>query len=140
MAWGLLSTALLLGIYFVVVGLISGAAFAFSQLNQYWYFIVSLALGFGIQISLYNYLRQSVRNHNLSASGKTVAITGTTSTLSMISCCTHYLANIIPILGVAGALSVVTQYQKQFFWVGLIFNFLGILYISNRIVKFKKQT
>ncbi|MEK7161536.1 MAG: hypothetical protein AAB729_02495 [Patescibacteria group bacterium] len=71
--------------------------------------------------------------------GKTLAVTGTTSTLSMISCCAHYLANIIPILGVAGALSVVAQYQVQFFWVGLLFNLFGIIYIARKVINFHQQ-
>lgn len=72
-------------------------------------------------------------------SGRTVAVTGTTSTLAMISCCAHYLANIVPILGIAGALSVVAAYQVQIFWIGLAFNIFGIVFISNKIIKFKKH-
>ena len=69
-------------------------------------------------------------------SDKTVAVTGATSSLAMISCCAHYLANIIPILGIAGTLSVIAQYQIEIFWIGLIFNIFGILFISNKIIKF----
>lgn len=137
--WGLVSAAILLSVYFTVVSLISGFNFAMSQFAQYWYFIGSLAIGFGIQISLYSYLRQIIKNHKMLSSGKTVVITGTTSTLSMISCCAHYLVNIIPILGIAGALSIIAEYQKQLFWVGLAFNLFGIVYISRRIIKLKKQ-
>ncbi len=137
--WGLISTAALLAVYFIVVSLISNTDFAISQLSQYWYFIISLALGFGIQVSLYTYLKQSIKNESVSSSGKTVVVTGTTSTLSMISCCTHYLVNILPILGITGIISVVAQYQKELFGAGLLFNLLGILYIANQIIKFRKQ-
>ena len=138
--WGIAAAVFLLAIYFTVVSLVSGFNFARDQFSQFWYFVVSLAAGFGIQIGLYSYLRQSIRHHNMAGAGKAVAVTGTTSTLAMISCCAHYLANIVPILGIAGALSIVAQYQVQLFWVGLTFNLAGILYISNKIIKFHKAS
>jgi len=67
---------------------------------------------------------------------KTVAATGTTSALAMISCCAHYLANIVPILGIAGVLSIVAQYQIKIFWIGLFSNILGIVFITDKIIKF----
>lgn len=129
----------LLLFYFVIVSAISGFKFALSQFESYWYFLVSLALGFGIQIGLYSYLKQLVKNSSMTMSGKTVAVTGTTSTLAMISCCAHYLANIVPILGITGALSIIAQYQVKIFWIGLAFNIFGILFISNKVIKFKKH-
>ena len=135
----LIAIVSLLLFYFVIVSAISGWKFALSQFESYWYFLISLALGFGIQIGLYSYLKQLIKNSSMTMSGKTVAVTGTTSTLAMISCCAHYLANIVPLLGIAGVLSVIAQYQIKIFWVGLAFNIFGILFISNKIIKFKKH-
>lgn len=139
--WGFASSAMLLAVYFTAVGLISGIRFAGSQFSQNWYFIVGLAFGFGIQVSLYVYLKQLIKNRSVSTSDtkKTVAITGMTSTLSMISCCAHYLVNILPILGIAGTLSIISQYQKELFGIGLLFNLFGISYIIRQIIRFKKQ-
>lgn len=137
--WGLVSSAILLAFYFTAVGLISGARFAVSEFAKNWYFILGLSLGFGLQVGLYSYLRQLIKNQVLSSSKKTVAITGTTSTLSMLSCCAHYLVNILPILGVAGAVSVIAQYQRELFGVGLLFNFFGVVYIGRQIIRFNKQ-
>lgn len=136
--YGFAGFAFLLVLYFSIVSLISGWNFARSQFNQFWYFILSLAAGFGIQIGLYTYLKELIIGHNIQTPKGTVAVTGTTSTLAMISCCAHYLANLIPVLGIAGALSVVAQYQVQLFWVGLVFNLFGMIYIGSRILKFKK--
>ena len=130
----------LLLLYFAIVTFISGFKFALFQFESFWYFFVGLAAGFGIQIGLYSYLKELVKNGGMIMSGKTVAATGTTSTLAMISCCAHYLANIVPILGIAGALTIVAQYQIQIFWVGLVFNVFGIAFIGNKIIKFKKQS
>jgi len=54
----------------------------------------------------------------------------------MISCCTHYLANILPILGTIGVVTFVAQYQTQLFWVGLLFNLGGIVYMISKVNKF----
>jgi len=135
----IVATTSLLLIYFIIVTTVSGFTFALSQFLSYWYFLISLAIGFGIQIGLYSYLKRLVKNSNMVIGNKAVAVTGTTSALSMISCCTHYLANIVPILGIAGALLVIAQYQIEIFWIGLLFNIFGILFLINKIIKFKKQ-
>ena len=131
-------TSLLL-LYFVIVSVVSGFRFALSQFSDYWYFLVSLAVGFGIQVGLYSYLKQLVKNNSMVMGKKTMALTRTTSSLAMISCCAHYLANILPILGIAGALSIIAQYQVEIFWVGLVFNLFGVGFIINKIIKFKKH-
>lgn len=133
------AAAFLLIFYFVVASAVSGWRFAQVQFSNYWYFIVSLASGFGIQVGLYTYLKQEVKKSNERISGKALAVTGTTSTFAMVSCCAHYLANILPILGIAGMLTVISQYQIQLFWAGLISNAIGIIYIVYSIIYFKKR-
>ncbi|MDH4216628.1 MAG: YHS domain-containing protein [Gallionella sp.] len=127
----------LLVIYFGVVSLISGVGFAFEQFTTFWYFIVLLALGFGIQIGLYTYLKNLAGQHG--ASGKMVAVSGTTSTAAMVSCCAHYLVNILPVLGVTGILTVVAEYQIELFWVGLAFNVAGILYVGSKVIQAARE-
>ncbi len=134
--YGLMAAAALLAVYFSVVSLISGWLFALDQFAKFWYFIVSLAIGFGIQIGLYVYLKNAI--HQKNASGGVLAVSGTTSTVAMLSCCAHYLVNILPIIGVTGIISVVGQYQVQLFWVGLAFNSAGIAYIARKVIKFHK--
>lgn len=132
--WGILASLILLGIYFLILDLVSGWSFTLEQFFQNWYFIISLAIGFGIQIGLYVYLKNAIYQNE----SKVVAVSGTTSTIAMISCCSHYLINILPIIGIAGAVSLIFQYQIQLFWVGVGANFLGILYMVSKIYKFKK--
>jgi Cu+-exporting ATPase len=135
--YGMLASAVLLGVYFAVLTLVSGWSYALSQFVTYWYFIVSLTIGFGIQIALYQYIKSLV--HSGQGMGKVVGVSGTTSTAAMISCCAHYLVNLVPILGVTGLATFVAQYQVKLFWVGILFNILGIVYMVNRIIKFKKN-
>jgi Cu+-exporting ATPase len=103
--YGILASVILLGVYFTVLTLVSGWGFAQSQFATYWYFIISLAVGFGIQIMLYQYIKALV--HSGRGMGRVVGVSGTTSTAAMISCCAHYLANLIPILGVTGLVTFV---------------------------------
>lgn len=134
--FGVSASIILFFVYFVVLTLVSGWKFAFEQFFDFWYFIVSLAIGFGIQVGLYVYLRGLIKDDG---NGKILGVTGTTSTAAMISCCTHYLANILPILGTAGIVTFVTQYQVEFFWVGLLFNFAGIIFIASRLLNYKRK-
>ena len=124
----------LLGVYFSILTAVSGWAFALDQFAAFWHFVLSLALGFGIQIGLYSYLRRAIRGH--CASGSALAVSGTTSTAAMISCCAHYLANILPAVGAAGLVTVASQYQVEFFWVGLAANAAGIAYMASKVARF----
>ncbi len=133
---GMGAAAILLAVYFAVLTLVSGASFAGSQFAQDWYYIVSLATGFGIQIGLYSWLKAAV---HANPNGKMLAVTGSTSTAAMISCCAHYLVNILPVLGVSAFASFVGAYQVQLFWVGIAFNLAGIAYMISRIVKFNQH-
>jgi len=125
----------LLAVYFIVLTLVSGWSFAQSQFATYWYFIISLTVGFGIQIALYQHIKSLA--HNGQGMGKVVGVSGTTSTAAMISCCAHYLVNLAPILGVIGLVTFIAQYQVKLFWVGIFFNIAGIIFMANRISKLK---
>ncbi len=124
---GIAATLILLLVYFTIITLVSGWSFALDQFSQFWYFIVTLAVGFGIQVGLYSYLKTKT-------SGKVLAVSGTTSTAAMISCCAHYLVNFLPILGAVGIITVISQYQIQLFWVGLAFNFAGLAYMLYQVL------
>jgi len=131
------ASVLLLAIYFGVVGLISGMSFALDQFATFWYFIVPLALGFGLQVGLYTHLKSLAGKHG--TSGKVLAVSGTTSTAAMVSCCSHYLLNILPVLGVTGFLAVVAEYQVEVFWLGLAFNAAGVVYILTKVVNASRE-
>ena len=135
--YGTLASTILLLVYFTVLTLVSGWGFTQNQFGTFWYFIISLVVGFGIQIALYQYIKGLV--HEGLGMGKVVGVSGTTSTAAMISCCAHYLVNLVPILGITGLTTFVAQYQIKIFWIGIAFNIFGIVFISNKIIKLKKH-
>jgi Cu+-exporting ATPase len=132
-ATGLLAASLLLGVYFGILTLVSGWEFTLEQFGGFWHFIVALAIGFGVQVGLYPYLRSLARQ--CAGAGKVAAVSGGTSAAAMISCCTHYLANIVPVLGATGLVALVGQYQVELFWVGLAFNLAGVVYIGAKVAQ-----
>ncbi len=129
--FGVLAFGLLLGAYFSVLTLVSGWKFTVEQFYEFWFYVVLLAGGFGLQVALFTRLRQLLMHKD--GSRAVMATTGTTSTAAMISCCAHYLVNVAPVLGATGLVTFATQYQVEFFWVGLAFNAAGIAYIGNKL-------
>ena len=127
----------LLGLYFGSLTLISGWNFTLDQFFTYRYFIIALAAGFGIQVGLFVHLKALVQGAR--KQGVVLATSGTTSTAAMVSCCTHYLANLAPIIGAAGLVTFAMQYQVELFWVGLAFNAAGVAYIASKVVQATKE-
>jgi len=130
---GAVAAALMLAVYFIVLTLVSGWEFAFTQFASFWYFVLALTIGFGVQVGLYSHLRRITRHAD--ASGKVVTVAGATSTGAMISCCTHYLTNVLPVLGATGLVALVAQYQVELFWVGLLFNLAGMIYVGRKVIE-----
>jgi Cu+-exporting ATPase len=130
-AIGTFAGAALLGVYFAALTLVSGWSFTVDQFVQYWYYVLPLAAGFGAQLGLYTYLKQLALAHEHCRN--IVATSGTTSTAAMLACCSHYLANILPVIGAAGLVTFVGQYQAELFWVGLAFNAAGLAYVAHKV-------
>lgn len=135
--FGAAASAALLVVYFGALTLISGWRFTLDQFNEFWFYIVPLAAGFGVQVALYLRLRDVVMRTK-DATG-VVAASGTTSAAAMVSCCAHYLMNVAPVLGATGLVAFVAQFQVELFWVGLLFNLAGIAYVANKLVKATRQ-
>lgn len=132
---GLLASVMLLSVYFGGLGMLSGWQFTVEQFADWWPYIVTLAVGFGVQVGLYVYLRRGIHGP---ASGKVVVATGTASGAAMMACCTHYLVNLLPVLGATGLVSFVGAYQVELFWFGITSNLAGIVYIGRRAFSISK--
>jgi P-type Cu+ transporter len=137
MAFGAAASALMLGVYFGLLTLVSGWAFTLSQFFEFWYYVVPLAAGFGVQVGFFIRLRDLVGRQK--KTGGVVAASGTTSTMAMVSCCAHYLANVAPILGATGLVTFAAQFQVEFFWVGLLFNFMGIAFVGSKLLNASRE-
>jgi P-type Cu+ transporter len=129
--WGIFSAAMLLGSYGLILSLLGGSVgYAWSQFSLYWYWLLPLVAGFGLQISFYLQLKKM----HAAVSGKTVAVSGAASTGAMLSCCTHYLMNILPFLGIAGLATFASVYQQEIFALGLLANLAGLFYVGRKLI------
>ena len=136
LAGGAAASAVLLAMYFGVLTLVSGWDFTVSQFAEFGPYVVALAAGFGAQVGLYLYPKQISAHHHHAT--HVMAASGTTSTAAMLACCTHYLANILPLLGAVGLVTMVAQYQIELFWIGLAFNAAGLAFIGRQVVLAKR--
>lgn len=134
---GMTAVLALLAVYFGLLTLVSDWQFTREQFAEFWPYVLTLAGGFGAQIALYFYLRQLVSGAR--AHGKVIAASGTASTAAMVSCCTHYLVNLLPILGATGLAALVAQYQVELFWIGIAFNAAGLIYIGTKVASASKE-
>ena len=134
--FGLTAFGALLAVYFGALTLVSGWSFTLEQFNQFWYFIVPLAAGFGLQVALFLKLREVVSRAK--QAGAVIAASGTTSTAAMISCCAHYLTNVAPVLGATGLVAFAAHFQVELFWVGMAFNAAGIAYVGTQLYRASK--
>jgi Cu+-exporting ATPase len=131
--YGVGAFGVLLALYFGILTLVSGWSFTLEQFREFWFYIVPLAAGFGLQVALFLKLREVVSRAK--EAGAVIAASGTTSTAAMISCCAHYLANVAPVLGATGLVAFAAQFQVELFWVGLAFNAAGIAYVGTKLYK-----
>ena len=119
--YGILAGIGLLLFYLIIVSIFQGIEFAFLNLRSLWYLIFPLVIGFGTQVGLYFSIK-----HTAQITG-TVAATGTISGGSMIACCSHFLLQAIPFIGISGLSLFLVNYQAWFLIVGILSNLFGII-------------
>src|SRR3989337_869321 len=137
---GVLGAAGLIGFYITVVWLGSRSwAHAVDLLWSDHYYVAAVALGFGTQIGLYGYVRGLLRGAAGVRSSTAVAAAGTgTSTTSMIACCLHHVADVLPVVGLSGAAVFLSNYKILLIVVGLVTNAVGITLMTRIIVHHRR--
>lgn len=125
---GLAGSAFLTGLYF---GLVSWAESPQHALDLFWeerLIVIPIILGFGVQMALYTILKKRlfVPIQNAGPSGAITGASGTTSTLAMVACCAHHVADVLPILGLTAAAAFLAKYQTAFMIFGLGTTYIGI--------------
>ena len=139
---GVLAGTSLLLFYLIILTLFNGLDHALQQLNQFLPLISLLVIGFGVQVGLYSYTRDYFKLIKMQSESKTLAASGGVSGGSMILCCVHHLADVIPILGFSAFALFLSELQFAFLAMGVISNAVGIIMIlevmqRNELVSFK---
>ena len=128
---GFIASLSLLILYFLILSLANSFSHAVEQFFLIWYWILILVAGFGIQVGLYTFVRQSQKI----ASKKVLVASGGISTGSMIACCLHHLSDVLPLIGVAVISTFLIQYQLFFIIIGILANLIGIILMLEIIQK-----
>jgi hypothetical protein len=127
--WGLVSASILVGFYLGVITLAQDWTHARDQLVADRWFVAAISAGFGLQVGLFAYLKFL---HARSSPGAMAASTGT-STVAMLACCAHHLADALPIIGLSGAAVFLNDFKGPILWMGIVMNGLGIAYLARKI-------
>lgn len=122
---GVGAAVLLIIIYLGIITWAEGLAHSLEQTARLWYWVLALAVGFGIQVGLFSFVRQGLRERRASATAS-VAASGGISAGSMAACCAHHLTDILPILGLSGLSAFFASYQTLFIVIGVLSNIVGI--------------
>lgn len=108
---GVIGVAGLLIVYFGILTWAVSLRHALEVFAGIWYWIIILAIGFGIQLGLYSYIRINIRKKGAAETAE-VATAGGISTGSMIACCAHHIVNVLPIIGLSGLSVTLTFFEK----------------------------
>ncbi len=118
-AWyGVIASVGLIALYAITMTFLSGFEAAVDQFQTLWYLMAPLAVGFGIQVGFYTHLKQRMK--------AVVATSGTSANVGMLACCAHHAADVLPVLGLSAAATIIGQYQKPILIISLLINVAGI--------------
>lgn len=128
-AVGLVASLGMLAVYLGIITLLQNWEHAVQQLAEDRWYIAVIALGFGAQVGLFNYLHAL---HAQVTSGPVAASTGT-STVAMLACCAHHVTDVLPLLGVAGVVAALDLYKTPLLRLGIGLNTVGVVYLVRKI-------
>jgi copper chaperone CopZ len=128
--FGAIASFAIVGVYLGMKTLTADWYFAKIQFSEYRWWIITLAVGLGIQVTLFTLFRARLRGQKMKAAKSSMAASGGVSATAMMACCSHYLATLIPALGIpflsATAVASLAEYQTYFFLAGVISCLVGI--------------
>lgn len=137
--YGAIAAVAIVGIYLGMNTLTADWYFARMQFGEYRWWIIALAIGLGVQVTLFTTFRARLRDTKMRAAKSSMAATGGVSTAAMMACCSHYLAAVLPTLGVsflsASAVASLEKYQAYFFLAGVLSSLFGIGLMSRLMKK-----
>jgi len=133
--FGILGSLSLSSLYFLILTLLNSAEHALSQFLDLWYLMIPLIIGFGIQIGLYVYVKESFKMIKAGAATSAVTASGGVSAVSMAACCAHHLTDILPLIGLTFLSAFLIKYQISFILLGVLSNILGIIMMLGVIQK-----
>lgn len=127
--YGMLVALGAVAFYLGLITLTSDWGNAKMQYGEYGWWVTALAVGIGLQLTLFVTMRRRFNSSALRSARSSVAASGGVSTAAMAVCCSHYLGILLPLIGLpflAAFASGLAAYQVEFFLTGVVFNLIGI--------------
>jgi hypothetical protein len=125
---GLAGALLLTGLYFAIVSLAESPAHAAQLFWEDRAIVLPIILGFGVQVALYTVLKKRlfVPIAEAGPSGALTGASGGMSAAAMVACCAHHAADVLPLVGLTAAATLLAEYRIPFMLVGLGTTIVGI--------------
>lgn len=122
----------LLALYIFLMWLTTGSIqSAVSQFYYYSPWIITLAVGFGIQLAIFKLIK--LKHMETVGTSKVAKVTGATSTATMVACCAHHAVDVLPIIGASALAAFLGAYTKELFAIGILFNLFGIGFMYKQL-------
>jgi hypothetical protein len=137
---GVLGAIFLTGVYLGIVSLAESPGHALDLFWQDKAFVIPILLGFGTQVGLYTLLKKGLyMPMHLPAAGATTTAGGGMSTMAMVACCAHHVADVLPLVGFTAAATFLANWKIPFMVVGLLTNLIGIAIMLREILKARRR-
>ena len=131
-AVGLAGAVALVGLYLALVTWAQGLDHALELLWGDQLFVGLISTGFGVQVGLFAYLRLLQR----AMARESVALAGAgtaTSSIAMVACCAHHLADVLPIAGLSGLAVFFVEFRTPLMLLGIATNLVGIVVMLRQL-------
>lgn len=138
-AAGLGGALFLVGLYLGIVTWAQGLGHARGLIWEDRYFVGAIALGFGLQIGLYAHLRLLWRRRRLAAPAAVTAAGTGTSSVAMVACCAHHVADVLPVVGLSGVAIFLNDYRIPFMALGLAVNAAGVAIMLRLLLQERRR-
>ena len=135
---GLLGALALVGLYLGIVTWAQGADHALELLWSDRWFVGLISVGFGTQVGLFTYLKFLQR----AMARESVALAGAgtaTSSISMVACCAHHVADVLPILGLSGLAVFLVDFRTPLMLLGIATNLIGIAVMLRQLLRIRGE-
>jgi copper chaperone CopZ len=126
------------GFYLGLLTLTSDWHNARSEFEEFGLWIITLAVGLGVQVTLFTLFRAWHGGGSMKGAKCSLATSGGMSTAAMAACCSHYLTLILPALGLpflSSAAAGLASYQIYFFMAGILSNIFGIGFMLRLMIR-----
>ena len=135
-AAGLLGALALVGLYLGIVTWAQGADHALELRWSDRLFVGLISAGFGTQVGLFTdlqLLQRAMARESVALAGAGTA----TSSISMVACCAHHLADVLPIVGLSGLAVFLVEFRTPLMLLGIATNLAGIAVMLRQLTRIR---